>query len=59
MVKLTLRQRRERAGLSLSVLAERVGISESQLSRIERSESGTTRPVMAALERALTEARAA
>ena len=58
MVTPTLRERRKRLRLSLAELAQRVGISESQLSRIERG-GGTTTPVLAAIERELDTAKAA
>ena len=54
-----LKERRERAKLTQTELAERVGVSMSQIWRIENGESGTRKPVLDAIDRVLAEAEAA
>ncbi len=49
-------ERRKQAGLTQSELAQRVGISVSQIWRIERGQSGTTPPVLDAIDRTLAAA---
>lgn len=49
-------ERRKRVGLTQGEMARLVGISVSQIWRIENNDSGTTQPVKDAIERVLTDA---
>lgn len=46
----TLREYRKRMGLTLADLADKIGVTPGQLSRIETGESGTTLAVAVKIE---------